>query len=813
MWKYIIGALLSILAFGAGILIASLTAKRQKALATKPRKRKKPILSEEQSLFEKIKNQLSKSFVKPFYIVFIGFALAIACYLWPVVCNDESLNLNTNCIFQQALVVLHNTIKLFVVDSDFALITGAATGIENGALLTAYRVLGGIYFVGAPVFTAVTLLSFVKDLFSMLKIKTQKKRPVYIFSELNEMSLSIAKDIVNKSDEKRLMIFTDVYDDEDEKIRELIITAQRLGAICLSRDLSELKCKWFEQNIEKKYYIIGADQDENMKHVLKIVNRYKYLNARTIRKRVSKQILEEISKAAASDDVKNNVYLQDMLNDYYIYKEMRVLGTVKILDENGKSIKLNKKQRAQAIASKEAELEKTFQRLCQNELVQACTEEDREKVLDKYKKIKKTTTPLFPSYELIQKAIAKIKSGELDFDKMPEIYVYATNAESETLLDNLDKEYIHIRRINENRNLVFETMLKNRGVANELSRSIFDDVDRAYIGKEYTGNKQMNVAIIGLGGYGMELLKTLSWLGQAKGYYLNAFVFDGENAKQKLEVQAPEMLLHNYLGELDEQEDKEAKGKDISEICDTEASYSIHFYNKIDVKTTAFLNKIAEINKKTPFTAVYVTLGNDSLNVQTAMSIRRKLAREENDLVNPKIYAVVFNDSKTEVLQNATENKYNITYIGNLEEAFSQKTVEQKEIEQIGFAYHSCWTDVENPYKRRESLEQYDRTEYYRRSSMAQAFFYELTYDKVEYQTVGELARFEHNRWNAFMRADGFVACQTKAQKDIVVRKTHHDLKHFHEIGSYEQSKDFAFLVKNDKVRIIDKSQLGQENI
>ena len=87
------------------------------------------------------------------------------------------------------------------------------------------------------------------------------------------------------------------------------------------------------------------------------------------------------------------------------------------------------------------------------------------------------------------------------------------------------------------------------------------------------------------------------------------------------------MLTYNYLGELDkpqkvkgenesndtknEGEDEKAKGKDISEATLNDARYSIHFYNKVDVKTTEFLDKIAEIDKKHDLVSIYVTLGND----------------------------------------------------------------------------------------------------------------------------------------------------------------------------------------------------------
>jgi hypothetical protein len=196
------------------------------------------------------------------------------------------------------------------------------------------------------------------------------------------------------------------------------------------------------------------------------------------------------------------------------------------------------------------------------------------------------------------------------------------------------------------------------------------------------------------------------------------------------------------------------------------------------------------------------------------MNIRRKLARESGSIDDPKLYAVVFDTTKTELLQKADMKDakgkidFKITYIGNLEQAFSQATVEQKEVEREGLEFHKCWADINDPSSVEQSVGEYESAEYFRRSSMAQALLYELTYDKIIYENVDELAMYEHNRWNAFMRADGFVSCKTKAEKDNFVRKTHHNLVEFHELTSYDQSKGFLFLVGNDKVRVTDKSKL-----
>ena len=93
---------------------------------------------------------------------------------------------------------------------------------------------------------------------------------------------------------------------------------------------------------------------------------------------------------------------------------------------------------------------------------------------------------------------------------------------------------------------------------------------------------------------------------------------------------------------------------------------------------------------------------------------------------------------------------------------------------------------------------------------MAQALFYELTYEKIIYENIAELSRHEHNRWNAFMRADGFVACSCKNYKDTVVKKTHHNLTPFGELSDEDKAKDYSFYIACRRAKIKDDGGLGE---
>lgn len=823
MSKLLTFTILSLLVLLGSLIAMVIVAHSQRMMVTRPfarKKKKQNLESEDEGILKKtmnaFKEKLTKPFIiKPFYVLLIGFAISAGIFLIPVVESTTALVAADDTWFTRALVTIHNTIKLFVVDSDFQFVTDATAEITSIVEKNFITAVGACYYVIAPVFTAVSLLSFVKDLFSIWKIKSQNKRAVYIFSELNDMSISIAKDIVKNEDGLKMLIFTDVYKDDDEENRELILNAQRLGAICLSRDLVELKTQWFKRNKLVKYYCIGRDQDENMKHALKMINRYQYLfskrKARAVKK-IDEQIKSILNdpKVKELEEKKNSLekQIKKIKNDNKHKRDSEIIALIQPLKDErniySKELRPFHVQLDMLETYKEALILGTRRNKSYKEDYARIIEEDakreeRLRLLPVYEQNKK---------DRMGKLVYSLKTAKRALKNKPEIFVYAANAESEALLDNAQKDYVHVRRINENRDLVFETMSKN---------SIFDDVKAQYEanGKGDAKEKEINVAIVGLGGYGMELLKTLTWLGQAKGYYLNAYVFDAENGTEKLKMTAPELLEHNYLSgndsELDANgEDKEARGKIYPKFVCGETRYSIHFYNGVDVNDSDFFEKINKINAKHPLTSVYITLGNDSLNVQTAMNIRRQTARKTLNPAFPRLYAVVFNTIKTEILTSANESNtynYDINFIGNLEEAFSRKTIEQAEIEKIGYTYHSFWADASDPYNVRSSLNDYDRVEYFRRSSMAQAFFYQLIKKHgIVFENFVELAIAEHNRWNAFMRADGSVDCETDKHKDTFVKKTHHDLKNFFELRVSDQVKDCAFTMGGDIVTIKDKS-------
>lgn len=353
-------------------------------------------------------------------------------------------------------------------------------------------------------------------------------------------------------------------------------------------------------------------------------------------------------------------------------------------------------------------------------------------------------------------------------NKNMEFYVFSRTAESGALLDSVDKGNMRVRRVNESFNLALTEM---------QAHSLFATA------KE----KKIRIAIVGLGGYGMQFLKMICCLGQMPEHSVELHVFDREDAAGRLKAAAPELSAFN--------------GKKI----EGDAEYSIVFHNNIDVKSVGFIEEFSAVGE---YTGVYVTLGEDELNIETAMHVRTMIKRFSPD-ANTPIYAIVYDPAKAEIvanggLRNHEGKEYGITFIGSLSESFSLKNIERQELEESGKTLHTDWARKNEGKEDEEVTKQkvaqaekmFDLYEYHRKSSMVQAVYRDLRgglgYRKQDENTPdGEknndsLRRYEHRRWNTYMRGEGYIYGEKKDH----IAKTHPLLVPFDDLPEEEKKKD-----------------------
>lgn len=343
-----------------------------------------------------------------------------------------------------------------------------------------------------------------------------------------------------------------------------------------------------------------------------------------------------------------------------------------------------------------------------------------------------------------------------------EFYVFSETAESAALLDSVEKGTMKVRRFHQSRSLALTEMLTHPIFSNAIPLQ---------------GQKQIRIAILGLGNCGTEFLKTICCLAQMPGYTAEIHVFDKGDAGRRFEGAAPELAAFN--------------GKKIA----GEAEYTIVFHDFVDVKDPEFAELFSAAEG---YTGIYVMLGEDELNIETAMRLKTALKRKTPEEKTP-IYAVVYDPAKSEIMQdgglkNMEGKEYGIVFIGSLRECYSLQNIEQRDAEEKAKRLHMQWANTEE--EKRDAEEKFDRFEYYRRSSMMQEVYRELREGLGYWRESDEtpagranndlLRLYEHRRWNTYMRGEGYVWGETKDH----IAKTHPLLVPFGELPESEKKKD-----------------------
>ena len=347
------------------------------------------------------------------------------------------------------------------------------------------------------------------------------------------------------------------------------------------------------------------------------------------------------------------------------------------------------------------------------------------------------------------------------------LYVFSNAPECEMMLATMDVGKMQIRRIDEARSLV-NWMLQGKGT------DFFDNA------KEMAdGTKHIGAVIVGMGAHGTEMLKSLAWYCQMDGYSLSIDGFDKDPlAKERLEAMVPELLddAHNGVS------------------VPGEAQYSIRIHPGVDVESATFAKEIKALKDTT---YVLVALGSDEKNIGTAVMLRTYFERMG---IKPVIQAMVFDSEKKaalEQIRNFKDQSYDIQVIGDLQTAYSQKVILNRELEAAVTELNLRYTGGDDAY-----LNYALNNEYSYFSSAASAIHMgarvhcDIPGAGKKQQELTEEERYaveclEHRRWNAYMRSIGYVwsrGYDVSSRNDLA--KMHHNLVPFADLDETTRRKD-----------------------
>ena len=342
------------------------------------------------------------------------------------------------------------------------------------------------------------------------------------------------------------------------------------------------------------------------------------------------------------------------------------------------------------------------------------------------------------------------------------LYVFSTDVGSELLLSSTEKSLVKVRRINEVQSLI------NR-VLYERGKIIFDSAR-----ENGEGTKDISAVVIGMGRHGTEMVKALTWFGQMDGYNLEINAFDKDSlAKEKFVALAPELMSDEYNGV----------------FVDGEAHYKIQIHSGFNVETISFAEEIFKIKNAT---YVLVALGDDEANIKAAVNLRMYFERMK---IHPVIQAIVYNSQQKralEGLKNFKGQDYDIDFIGDRESTYAVDVIINSELEEEALKRHLKWGAEDDFWN----------YAYNYRSSTASAIHMkarvkcgipgaEKTTEELTPEEKNIIEALEHRRWNAYMRAEGYVfsgSTDKSSRNDLA--KMHHDLVDFSSLTEEEKRKD-----------------------
>lgn len=217
------------------------------------------------------KNRKKLFFLNGFYVfaasvLFSNIVLSFSAY-W------DEMGRSFRGTISALFLAIQNAVKALALDGDYAVIL-AQFGSESGVIYDLYTCYVVIVFLLTPVLTVSFVLSFFKNITASIKYRFSSSEEVYIFSDLNKKSITLAEDLM-KNNSRRTVVFTDYFEKHEEEFYELSTRVQELNAICFKKSINVID---FCKNIKGKkihFFTIGENETENVEQSLNLIEKYR----------------------------------------------------------------------------------------------------------------------------------------------------------------------------------------------------------------------------------------------------------------------------------------------------------------------------------------------------------------------------------------------------------------------------------------------------------------------------------------------------------------------------------------------------------
>lgn len=205
--------------------------------------------------------------LKPIHLLFAGVVIA-GILLYTVAYFYEANAGAVSRWFKAPFQAIYSTVRLFMCDGDYSVVLD---GDMDDIIKPYYVVLMSVLQVMAPALTAGAILSVFYDLFSRLQYRFSRNKDICVFSELNEGSLILAKDL-KENHSKSAIVFAGI--DSEKTSDELQRRAQELDAILFRKEVTELPLDKHCKDKSIWFFAIAQDEQTNVKHGLHLAEQY-----------------------------------------------------------------------------------------------------------------------------------------------------------------------------------------------------------------------------------------------------------------------------------------------------------------------------------------------------------------------------------------------------------------------------------------------------------------------------------------------------------------------------------------------------------
>lgn len=359
------------------------------------------------------------------------------------------------------------------------------------------------------------------------------------------------------------------------------------------------------------------------------------------------------------------------------------------------------------------------------------------------------------------------------------LYFFDTTATGDVIFANPKKRSLIVRHINSKQALIYDK-LYHHGV------ELFETAAPS----DKNGERLISALIVGLGGYGAEMLKALTWLCQMNGYRLKIVGMDkSTDAVNALYAECPALFDENINGKQ----------------CPGEAQYSLQLVNKeVDAAAPDFETTVLQYASDATY--VFVSLGDDNRNVAASQRLRQIFEREHSrhgeaqDTGTPRIETIIYDPEVSAELNDARNHKNlssKISYFGSLDTYFCEEVFFNSDVEEAALAINAAYGGTSDDFY-------YCDHNY--SSSLASAIHKKLRRDcgmsgtdlpkeQRSPEQMKQLAILEHRRWSAYTRCEGYCPGGSAQSKKVdTLAKLHYCLTPYDHLSEEDKRKDYVVL-------------------